>query len=110
MKPDDVLFTRASEIRGQLREVDAKLRDVTRNSAKVEEEIYAALQDALYQLQDQTQARMSVLLGEEVELRRQLQYMDWIEDHLGQQREEAERVDFLNAWKCHVQLRGDLAR
>jgi hypothetical protein len=51
-----------------------------------------------------------VLLAEEVELRRQLEHVDWIETFLDQQREEASPPDFLSAWKCHVQLRADMAR
>ena len=110
LKPDPLLAERQAELRLNLRAVDAKLQEVNRNSAEVEEKIYKALQDALFELQDATQKRMSALLAEEVELRRQLQHIDWIESFLDRQREEASPVDFLNAWKCHVQLRGDVCR
>ena len=110
LKSDPLLAQRQAEIKTQLRAVDAKLRDVNRNSAEVEERIYKALQDALFQLQEETQKKLNALLAEEVELRRQLKHIDWIETFLDKQRDEAEQVDFLNAWKCHVQLRGDVCR
>jgi len=110
LKPDPILVQRQNEIKAQMRAIDGKLRDVNRNSAEVEERIYKALQDALFQLQDLTQQKMNALLSEEVELRRQLQHIEWIESFLDRQRDEANQVDFLNAWKCHVQLRGDLCR
>jgi len=110
LKVDPILAVRQEEIKSQLRAVDAKLRDVNRNAAMVEERIYKMLQEALFRLQDITQNKMSSLLAEEVELRRQLQQMEWMEAYLDLQREGASQVDFLNGWKCHVQLRADLAR
>jgi len=110
LKPDTLIAQRQGELRQSLRAVDAKLREVNRNSAEVEELIYKTLQDALFQLQDLTQEKLNVLLSEEVELRRQLEHVDWTETFLDQEREEATPVDFLNAWKCHVQLRADIAR
>ena len=37
---------------------------------------------------DLTQEKLNVLLSEEVELRRQLEHVDWIETFLDQEREE----------------------
>jgi hypothetical protein len=110
IKPDAALSQRQADIRAQLRAVDAKLRDVNKNSAQIEEQIYQALQRALFQLQEATQDKMSALLSEEVELRRQLQQAEWVETFLSHQRDHAQQVDFLNAWKCHVQLRADMTK
>ena len=109
-KSDPLLNSRIVEIRKQLALIDEKLQDVNENAAKVEEQIYQTLQEALFSLQDATQAKMSALLTEEVELRRQLQQAEWIEGYLDDQRETSSKVDFLVGWKCHVQLRGDLCR
>jgi len=110
VKPDEGLIGRQNEIQDQLRAIDVKLRQVSDNSAKVEEDIYKALQEALFQLQDSTQEKMSALLSEEVELRRQLQQAEWVEAFLDHQRDNASQLEFLNGWKCHVQLRADLVR
>ena len=109
-KGDPLLQARQAEIRNQLQAVDQKLRDVNKNSAEIEERIYQMLQDALFDLQDKTQAKMNVLLAEEVELRRQLGYIDWVENFLNKETARASQVNFLNMWKCHAQLRGDLAK
>jgi len=110
LKVDPILASRQEEIKSQLRSVDNKLRDVNRNAAMVEERIYKTLQNALFKLQDITQSKMSALLAEEVELRRQLQQTEWMESFLDLQRESASQVEFLNGWKCHVQLRADAVR
>ena len=49
----------------------AKLKAIQENSAAVEEALYAAMQAAMFQLQDETQRKLNVLLSEELELRRQ---------------------------------------
>ena len=51
LKPDPFLSERQHEIRNQLKAIDAKLRDINKNSSEVEEKIYKALQIALFQLQ-----------------------------------------------------------
>ena len=109
-KSDPLLNSRIVEIRKQLSLIDEKLQSVNENAARVEEQIYQTLQEALFSLQDATQTKMSALLTEEVELRRQLQQAEWIEGYLDDQRETSSKVDFLVGWKCHVQLRGDLCR
>ena len=109
-KGDPLLIARQQEIKNQLKAVDEKLRAVNKNSAEIEEKIYQALQDALFELQDRTQEKMNVLLSEEVELRRQLGYINWAETFLAKETDRASQVDFLNAWKCHAQLRSDLVK
>ena len=104
-KEDPVLSARSAHIGERLRNVDLKLREVNKNSAAVEEQIYQMLQDALFELQDETQRKVSMLLGEEIELRRQQEQVQWMEDFLVHQREQATQVDFLAAWKHHLQLR-----
>lgn len=52
------------------------------NSRQVEQAIYAALQRALLQLKQITEAKMGVLLGDELELKRQLGEIDHMEEFL----------------------------
>ena len=49
------------------------------NSASVEEALYQKLQEALFQLQEESQRKLNLLLSEELELRRQMQQIDWSE-------------------------------
>ncbi len=110
INPDPLVSQRQAEIRAHLAAVEGKVRDINRNAAEVEEQIYQMLQEALFQLQDQTKQRINILRAEEVELQRQLHHIDWVESFLEQQREVAQPVDFLYSWKCHVQLRGDVSK
>ena len=61
------------------------------------------LQEALFQLQDETQRKMNTLLGEELELRRQQEQILWAETFLAQQRGTCSAPEFLDGWKNHGQ-------
>eukprot|EP00753_Platysulcus_tardus_P020567 PLAT8228.1.p1 GENE.PLAT8228.1~~PLAT8228.1.p1 ORF type:complete len:1035 (+),score=520.69 PLAT8228.1:50-3154(+) len=108
MKEDPMLDARKSETRLLLRAIDEKLRDINKNAAAVEEAIYQMLQEALFQLQDETQRKMSILLGEELELRRQLEQIGWVENFLQYQQDTLPPVEFLAAWSRHTALRSEL--
>eukprot|EP00742_Colponemidia_sp_Colp-10_P004319 GILJ01004608.1.p1 GENE.GILJ01004608.1~~GILJ01004608.1.p1 ORF type:complete len:562 (-),score=83.28 GILJ01004608.1:168-1853(-) len=107
-KMDPLLDRRRTTVKEQLRLIDDRLREVNKNSSAVEEKIYQILQEALYQLQDETQKKMSVLLGEELELRRQLEQIEWLESFLRFQQQALPPVDFLTSWSRHCQLRSEL--
>ena len=49
---------------------------VKKNSALVEETVYQMLQEALFQLQDETQRKLNMMLGEELELRRRFVFVE----------------------------------
>jgi hypothetical protein len=108
LKQDPILQSRTTDIKQRLACVDEKLRQVNKNSAEIEEQIYQMLQEALFQLQDETQRKMNKLLGEELELRRQLEQIGWVDNFLNKQRTDASPVQFLEAWKNHLQLRDEL--
>ena len=52
------------------------------NASEVEEELYATVQHALFELQDVTQTKMALLVNEQMELRRQLEEIDWLEQEV----------------------------
>jgi hypothetical protein len=91
-----------------LKTIDDKLQAVQSNSATVEEALYQKLQDALYQLQDATQRKMNVLLSEELELRRQLQQIEWSETFIRVMQETLPPMSFISAWERHAALRSHL--
>eukprot|EP00771_Trimastix_marina_P000416 gnl/Trimastix_PCT/1434.p1 GENE.gnl/Trimastix_PCT/1434~~gnl/Trimastix_PCT/1434.p1 ORF type:complete len:982 (+),score=230.15 gnl/Trimastix_PCT/1434:57-2948(+) len=107
-QPDPLIENRRSGIRDQLMEVDEKLREVTKKHIEVEDQIYQRMQKVMAELCEATQSKMSILLSEELELRRQMGYIDWVEDFLRFQQERLPPVEFLTAWKRHSQLRGML--
>ena len=74
---DPTLESVKAQIKEQLSVLNQKLGQVKKNSALVEEAIYQILQEALFQLQDETQRKLNMLLGEELELRRRFAHIEW---------------------------------
>ena len=68
------------------------------------------LQDLLFRLQDETQAKLSSLLSEEMELRRQLEQLDWMESSLTKQERAMGPMSFLQALARHADVRAELRR
>ena len=88
--------------------INDKLAEVQNNSKLVEESLYTMLQDALFSLQDETQRKLNMLLGEELEIRRRLAHIDWSEDCLSRFRAELGPPDFVHAWRNHRTVRKSL--
>eukprot|EP00698_Gefionella_okellyi_P026326 TRINITY_DN9979_c0_g1_i1.p1 TRINITY_DN9979_c0_g1~~TRINITY_DN9979_c0_g1_i1.p1 ORF type:complete len:611 (-),score=136.11 TRINITY_DN9979_c0_g1_i1:121-1908(-) len=107
-REDPLLESRKSTIGGQLRAVDDRLRAVRGNSQAVEEAIYQALQDALTTLQTLTQRKLTALLGEELELRRQMQQIEWVENFASMASNALPPTRFLTVWRAHAALRSEL--
>ena len=57
--------------------LDARMKEVQANSVSVEEAIYQKLEEVLFQLHDETARKVAVLLSEDMELRRQLEFLNW---------------------------------
>lgn len=102
---DPVLGSRRSRILSSLTSVDSTLRAVNANAAAAEERIYQIMQDALFQLQSHTQAKLALLLGEELELRRQLGEIEWMETFLAYQKTVLKPTAFLASWNKHTGVR-----
>ena len=105
---DPLLEERKKGLRDVLRHIDTRLQAVQANSASVEEALYAKLQAALFSLQEQTQKKMSLLLSEELELRRQLQQIEWTESFASVMQESLPPMTFVSAWERHAALRSQL--
>jgi hypothetical protein len=81
---------------------------VQTNAAKVEEALYQKLQEALFQLQDESQRRMNLLLSEELELRRQLGQIAWTEAFVNVMQDTLPPLSYVAAWEKHTALRAQL--
>ena len=93
-----------------LEKVDDKLRLINDNSAKIEEEVYELLQDTLLSLQEHTQSKMNALLSEEMELRRQFEQLNWMEEFLEYSKDRVAPTDALEMMHTHVIARQTLER
>eukprot|EP00756_Hemistasia_phaeocysticola_P041035 Hpha_TRINITY_DN16896_c0_g10::TRINITY_DN16896_c0_g10_i1::g.149225::m.149225 len=90
----------------QLQNIDERMQLVTRNHAHAQDEIYQVVQQVVQLLHSRTQAKLNLLLSDDAELRRQLQYFDWLDAFLQYQKGLLERslldpVEFLQNVQRH---------
>lgn len=78
------------------------------NATEVEENIYHILKEALKMLQEETQKKLSFLIADQVEIKRQYEQIQWVQSFLRYQMEILSPADYLNAWSRYLVLRNDL--
>eukprot|EP00658_Telonema_sp_P-2_P017600 TRINITY_DN16853_c0_g2_i1.p1 TRINITY_DN16853_c0_g2~~TRINITY_DN16853_c0_g2_i1.p1 ORF type:complete len:204 (+),score=61.75 TRINITY_DN16853_c0_g2_i1:1-612(+) len=99
-----------SKLEAQVASLAGTAESVNRNATQIEEQLFAAVQTALSDLQKITQGKLQQLLSCEMEVRRQLIEMDAVEALLTEQRKAMEPVEFCAAWTRHQQLRDQIQR
>jgi hypothetical protein len=88
--------------------IDVKIKEINKNASAIEEQIYQLLQNALRELQEHTQKKMSYLIGDQLELKRQYDQIQWVESFLQYEHEILMPSDFLAAWARHLKLRKEI--
>ena len=118
-KEDSILNSKLAWIDSRLSDVDVSVRKVNMNYAEQYDEIVAASEKAIAQLQQLSKSKLELLLGVEMELRREREEIEWIEGFINEKSNQApalceknrqEYLHFLNAWKSHAILRNGLSR
>ncbi|CAG9322258.1 unnamed protein product [Blepharisma stoltei] len=107
-QPDPVLEQRKLILNQLLESIDKRMGEVKSNAEQIEAKIYKILQDALLQLQEHTQGKVSALLCAELEIKRQLEQIAWIECFLKYQQEVLSPAQFMLSWGRHLNLRNDI--
>ncbi|SPR01266.1 unnamed protein product (mitochondrion) [Plasmodiophora brassicae] len=107
-KSDPFLAERRMHIMRDLDGLDKKLMSLNLNTKEVEAEILRKMEQALADLKKCAQAKVSVVLAEEVDLKRQLFRISWLEEFLTLQQRSLGPVEFLEAWSRHVKYRTEL--
>ncbi|KAJ9455930.1 hypothetical protein DIPPA_22721 [Diplonema papillatum] len=90
----------------QLHAIDQKMTQVTENHAHAQDKIYNVVQQVVQMLHNRTQAKLNLLQSDDVELRRQMQYFDWLDSFVNYQKSLLERgvldpVEFLQNTSQH---------
>jgi hypothetical protein len=118
-KEDSILNHKLEWIDSKLSDVDVSVRKVNMNYAEQYDEIVSASEKAIAQLQQLSKSKLELLLGVEMELRREREEIEWIEGFINEKSNQAaelcvsnreEYLNFLNAWKSHAILRNGLSR
>lgn len=96
-----IVEDRRRTIGQQLESVDRRMAAVNANYDRCQDEIYEIVQRAVQVLHEETQSKLSALLSDESELKRQLEYYAWMEAFLAYQRRTVDPVEFLQAYRSH---------
>ena len=107
-EPDPLLEQKKVHLKQFLNLLDDRINEVKHNAEQVEAKIYKALQEALLQLQQETQSKISKLISAEMEIKRQLEEISWIECFLKYEQEILSPAYFMLAWGRHSDLRSEL--
>ena len=84
---------------------ETKLKDINRKSTEVEEQLYEIMQKALKMLENITKFKMSMLMSDHIELKRQLDEIQWMEKFIKYEYEVLSPNDFLLSWERHLAFR-----
>lgn len=84
---------------------ETKLKDINRKSTEVEDQLYEIMQKALKMLENITKFKMSMLMSDHIELKRQLDEIQWMEKFIKYEYEVLSPNDFLLSWERHQTFR-----
>ncbi|KAI9203809.1 uncharacterized protein BJ171DRAFT_622590 [Polychytrium aggregatum] len=104
---DPILHARRSEITNQIACINARARAVEKMACVIEGQIEEIYKKAMLELKTAAQNKLNVLLGDEVELKRQFGEIAMLEEFLKYQ-QSGEATQFLFSWVRHQQLRSEL--
>jgi hypothetical protein len=106
--PDPSLVERKRGVSEALAAIEERAHAVHDNATAVEEAIYQKMQELLQQLQDETAKKITALLAEELELRRQLEQLEWADSFIPVMQDSLPPAEFVAAWRQHVAYRSHL--
>lgn len=99
-----IIEERKKTINAQLGSIERRMQQVNTNHEKAQDHIYEIVQRAVQVLYEETQSKLSALLSDEVELRRQLEYYTWMDSFLSYQQSCVNPVEFLQIFHCHSSI------
>jgi len=105
---DPILEKRKSALTDLLNNIDSTIKEINENATEVEEQIYQLLQEALRMLHEETQKKLSFLIADQVEIKRQYEQISWIQNFLRYQMDILNPADYLNTWSKFLLLKNDL--
>ncbi|OQR82107.1 hypothetical protein THRCLA_11129 [Thraustotheca clavata] len=104
-KPDPLIESRKMLISSKLSQLQQRVEDIQRNRSAIETLIRATMEAALKRLEEEAKLKLDVLMCEDLELKRQVEHIEWTDQFLAKQRNILSPVEFLAAWNQHKPLR-----
>lgn len=105
---DPNIVRRQNQLREDLSKIDLKIKEVNNNATHVEEQITSMFRKALDELKQETQKKLSFLIGDQLELKRQFDHIEWMESFLKYSLQVQEPNDFLGTWNKYTKYKKDL--
>ncbi|KAI8906868.1 hypothetical protein EDD86DRAFT_248451 [Gorgonomyces haynaldii] len=105
--PDPILQSRRQDITNQIQAINSRARAVEKMGTQLEASIEEVYKKAMRELRTIIQHKLTVLLGDELELRRQMAEMDRLEEFLKYQ-EQGDATTYLFNWSRHQNVREQL--
>ena len=99
-----IIEGRCHTIRQQLASIESRIERVNANHGRCQDQICEIVRKVMQVLHEETQSKLSALLSDESELRRQLEYYAWADKFLKYQRASANPVEFLQMFRSHSSL------
>lgn len=88
--------------------VDAKVKEINRTTSQIQAELTQMFQEALKDLQYISRRKLSYLISDELEIRRQYDYIQWMESFLKYEFNVLPPNNFLASWIKHLKLRKEI--
>ncbi|CAD2110057.1 zinc finger protein, putative [Plasmodium vinckei] len=107
-KPSNFIKERKKNLNNLLEKIDKLHEQVSLNMNEAEKNVYTVLEDLVKQLHTTTDKKMSSILSEEYELKRQFNEIMWNENFLYYLQTILPPADFMNAWLKHCQYREEI--
>ncbi|KAI8905723.1 hypothetical protein DFJ77DRAFT_478771 [Powellomyces hirtus] len=104
---DPILQNRRTDITSQIGAVNSRAKAVEKMGSQIEAQIEEMYKRAMGDLKEIVRNKLTVLLGDELELHRQLGEIERLEEFLKYQ-QEGDATTFLFNWSKHQQCRADL--
>ena len=111
----DVLSSKREWLERQLDQVEEKVRDVSLNFAEACDSLDAAAAEAKKKLESITRDKLETCCSLEVEMRRQLEQMEWLDSKFSLRLkyfgdEQQTQLDTVTDWRTHSLLKNSLSR
>lgn len=108
-KQDPVVAKISEGLHHQLRAVEDLLKEVETNGATASSRVRALVEEVMTKGQSICENKIHNLLSQELNCKRQLDRMEWMEAFLKKQENELNPADFLHNWVRHCTVRRALA-
>ncbi|ORX48180.1 hypothetical protein BCR36DRAFT_355124 [Piromyces finnis] len=105
--PDSILESRRTEIINQITLIKSQSKEVDKLNSQLERQIQEIAKKALNELKKITDSKLNILLGDELELRRQLGEIRNAENFLEYQ-QDGDATHFLFSWSRHQKMLDEL--